>query len=127
MRIRYGQALGGAVALVLLVALLPVACASSGNSPGSAAAVCKGGCNAFDCQASADLLTARAALVEAGNQYGADPAMKVRINQAFATWNAVDASWQAYHGACGGSIDPTALAKQISDILKNALSLKGGK
>lgn len=124
---------GYALASITLICTLGVlASCSSTTSSGSAspmiAALCAGGISAFDCQANADLLTARAAIAAAEVQFGpiATPTQKSAINAAVAAWNTADTAWQLWRQARPGAtgvMSDAQLAATIASIKATATAL----
>ncbi len=100
-----------AVLLCLAVALPVLGCASSGKLPA-------GYSSQFDYNADIALTDAHAVLVQAGVEFGSDPTKKDSLNKAFASYNAANHSYKAYHdAAAAGGIPDTATVQADLDAL----------
>ena len=106
------------IAVLILVTLAVVGCASSATHPGAA--------NSTDSQLYDSLVSVQAAIEQARAEFSADPAAKAPLNRVIAAYNAAQDAYRSYRelAVSGHAPDAATLTAQISVIVRDLADLR---
>ena len=109
------------LAIVLGIGL----CAAPACGPKATTATVPGALNNTDAQIYQSMQTAQAAIEQAKKDIASFPAAKDALNKVIASYNTVEAAYQAYHATAGPNTpDPVALKAQVSQLMTDIGSLQ---